>query len=80
MFIETELHSDLETIYKIAGDLLNDIEMNTVGNYPDDTLPNDHELLERVRFSLEDITGTLQKDIHNLRHVIAKKQLGETGV
>ena len=80
MFIETELHSDLENIYKIAGDLLNDIEMNTVGNYPDDTLPNDHELLERVRFSLEDITGTLQKDIHNLRHVIAKKQLGETGV
>jgi hypothetical protein len=54
--------------------------MNTVGNYPNDALRNDHELLERIRFSLEDITGTLQKDIHNLRHVIAKKSLDETKV
>lgn len=75
MFIETELHSDLENIYKIAGDLLNDVEMNTVGNYPNDTLSDDHELLERIRFSLEDITGTLQKDIHNLRRIISRREL-----
>jgi len=80
MFIETELHSDLETIYKIAGDLLNDVEMNTIGDYPNDALRDDHELLERIRFSLEDITGTLQKDIHNLRHVIGRKKLDETEV
>ncbi len=80
MFVETELHSDLETIYKIAGDLLNDVELNTVGDYPYDALRDDHELLERIRFSLVDITGTLQKDIHNLRHVITKKELDGTDV
>ncbi|HEX2945448.1 MAG TPA: hypothetical protein VHT96_05805 [Clostridia bacterium] len=79
MFIETELHSDLQNIYKIAGDLLNEVEMNTVGDYPHDTLPDDHALLERIRFSLEDITGTLQKDIHNLRQVIGKSKLDGTG-
>lgn len=75
MFIETELHSDLENIYKIAGDLLNDVELNTIGDYPHDSLRDDHELLERIRFSLEDITGTLQKDLHNLRQVINNKEL-----
>ncbi len=63
-----ELKSDLERIYKIAGDLLNSIEMQYKGKENG----VDAEMLDLIRFKLMDITGTLQKDIFNCDYLITK--------
>lgn len=63
VILEAELQSDLETLYKIAGDLLNDIELHENGSCT---------LVDKIKFSLEDICGTLQKDIFNLRYISMK--------
>lgn len=68
--LETELLSDLETLYKIAGDLLNDIEEQKF---------EDNPLMETVKFRLEDISGTLQKDIFTLRHIAMRQTAGNHG-
>lgn len=75
IIIETELQSDLEVLYKIAGDLLNEIERKEYENNPRAA----RQLIEQVKFTLEDMTGTLQKDIFNLRHAVMKMQTGGTG-
>ncbi|MEN6313720.1 MAG: hypothetical protein ABFD25_05665 [Clostridiaceae bacterium] len=75
IIIETELQSDLEVLYKIAGDLLNEIERKEYENNPRTA----RQLIEKVKFTLEDMTGTLQKDIFNLRHAVMKMQTGGTG-
>lgn len=65
--LEAELQSDLEAIYKIAGDLLNEIERQKFENCP---------MIDIVKFRLEDISGTLQKDIFNLRFISMKTKAG----
>jgi hypothetical protein len=67
VILEAELQSDLEALYKIAGDLLNEIELYKFENCP---------LIELVKFRLEDISGTLQKDIFNLRYLSMKTKTG----
>lgn len=66
--LTTELKSDLEKIYKITGDLLNDIQGGNVKPDCNET----RKLLETVRSGLMDITGTLQKDIFNCDYLITK--------
>jgi hypothetical protein len=66
--LESELQSDLEALYKITGDLLNEIEERKIENCP---------LMEVVKFRLEDIGGTLQKDIFHLRYLAMKAKAGE---
>lgn len=78
IIMATELQSDLETLYKIAGELLNEIEMKEVENCPQ-SAQSAQQMLELVKFRLEDMAGTLQKDIFNLRHIIMKMQAGEHG-
>ncbi len=65
--LTTELKSDLEYIYKKAGDLLTDMQADN--NTDDGEM---RALLERVEFTLEDICGTLQKDIYNCDYLITK--------
>lgn len=65
--IETEIRSDLEALYKITGDLLNEIERKQIEHCP---------MMEIVKFRLEDISGTLQKDIFNLRYISMKEKSG----
>ena len=78
IIIATELQSDLETLYKIAGELLNEIEMKEVENCPQ-SAQSAQQMLELVKFRLEDMAGTLQKDIFTLSHIIMKMQAGEHG-
>lgn len=66
--LTTEIKSDLERIYKIAGDLLNSIELR----YKEKDNEVGRELLEQARFKLMDITGTLQKDIFNCDYLVTK--------
>jgi hypothetical protein len=68
VILEAELQSDLEALYKITGDLLNEIEQHSYENCP---------LIDIVKFRLEDIGGTLQKDIFNLRYISMKAKTGE---
>lgn len=66
-----ELKSDLEDIYKKTGDLLNLLsvkETKAAGGETD-------ELLGLVKTRLEDIGGTLQKDIFNCDYLITKGQI-----
>lgn len=87
IIIATELQSDLETLYKIAGDLLNEIEKKEIENCPQlqsqercsRSAESAEQMLELVKFRLADIAGTLQKDIVNLRHIVMKLQAGEPG-
>lgn len=72
IILETEIKSDLETIYKIAGDLLNEIQMQEVENCP----PSIQQTLDLVKFRLEDIAGTLQKDIYTIGHLAMKTEVG----
>ncbi len=67
VILEAEIQSDLEALYKITGDLLNEIELHKYENCP---------LIDLVKFRLEDIGGTLQKDIFNLRHLSMKTKTG----
>lgn len=66
VILEAELQSDLEALYKITGDLLNEIELRKFENCP---------LIDIVKFRLEDISGTLQKDIFNLRYISMKAKI-----
>ncbi len=75
VILEAELQSDLETLYKIAGDLLNEIELQKVENCPHIEKVENCPLIDLVRFRLEDISGTLQKDIFNLRYISMKTKI-----
>lgn len=66
--ISTELKSDLENIYKITGDLSNLIEARNFNQESDEI----RELMSLIKFRLEDVTGTLQKDIFNCDYLLTK--------
>lgn len=66
--ITVELKSDLEGIYKIAGVLLNDLEMRNFSKDSEET----RELIEYIKFKLMEIGGTLQKDIFNCDFILTK--------
>jgi hypothetical protein len=66
--LSTELKDDLEDIYKKTGDLLSLLESKSFENESSEV----HELVELVKFRLQDITGTLQKDIYNCDYLITK--------
>lgn len=78
IIIATELQSDLETLYKMTGELLNEIEMKEIENCPQSE-QSAEQMLGRVKFRLEDMAGTLQKDIVNLRHIVMNLQVGGHG-
>jgi hypothetical protein len=63
-----ELKSDLESVYKIGGDLLNLIEEKDFDNQSSET----RELIGLIKFRLEDICGTLQKDIFDCDYLMTK--------
>lgn len=66
--ISTELKGDLENIYKITGDLLNLLMTKDFGQESEEI----RELMDLIKFSLEDIGGTLQKDIYQCDYLITK--------
>jgi hypothetical protein len=73
--ISTELKSDLENIYKITGDISNLIESKDFNQESDEI----RELMSLIKFRLEDVSGTLQKDIFNCDYLLTKyvvKQIG----
>lgn len=63
-----ELKSDLESVYKIGGDLLNLLEEKDFKSESSEI----NELMGLIRFRLEDICGTLQKDIFNCDYLMTK--------
>lgn len=69
--IVVELKSDLESVYKIGGDLLNLIMEKDLCKESMDI----KDLIDLVKFRLEDICGTLQKDIFNCNYLITKDKL-----
>lgn len=66
--LSTELKSDLENIYKITGDLLNLLETRNFETENEDV----RELFSLIKFRLEDMEGTLQKDIYNCDYLITR--------
>lgn len=66
--ISTELKSDLENMYKITGDLSNLIEAKNFNQESDEV----RELIDHIKYKLEDVVGTLQKDIFNCDYLISK--------
>lgn len=66
--ISTELKSDLENIYKTVGDLLNLLQTKDFEGENAEI----NELFSLVKFRLEDIEGTLQKDIYNCDYLLTK--------
>lgn len=66
--LTTELKSDLENIYKIAGDLLNAIDAGDFSKESEEV----RKMLDLVKAGLMDIGGTLQKDIFNCDYLITK--------
>lgn len=73
--LTTELKSDLEYIYKVAGDLLNELDQRDWSKDSEDT----RKMMEIVKFRLADIGGTLQKDIFNCDYLITKFRILKTG-
>lgn len=69
--VGTELKSDLLTIYKNAGHLLDFLEVKDLECHDKDI----KELLDVIKFRLHDITGTLQKDIFNIDCIISKTKM-----
>lgn len=69
--ISVELKSDLTTVYKKAGDLLDYLEEKCF----ECQNPEIKEVMELTKFRLEDITGTLQKDIFNCDFLISMEKL-----
>ncbi len=69
--MSTELKDDLEYVYKVTGDLLNHIESRRLRNESEEI----RELVNLIRFKLEDIGGVLQKDIFNCDYLITKIKL-----
>lgn len=65
--LATELKSDLERIYKITGDILNALDSGEIR-----CVSEESRMLDRVKFDLMDIGGTLQKDIFNCDYLITK--------
>jgi hypothetical protein len=63
-----ELKSDLQNMYKIAGDMLNMLEKKNLVCENRDV----RESIEEVKAELMDISGTLQKDIFNCDYLITK--------
>lgn len=68
--IAFELKSDLEYVYKVTGDLLNELE----GIYSEGNGSINNEMLERLRFGLVNTGAVLQKDIFNCDFIITKLQ------
>jgi hypothetical protein len=66
--LSTEFKSDLENIEKITGDLLNLLESKDFNNESEEI----QELMSLIKFRLEDISGTLQKDIFNCDYLLTK--------
>jgi hypothetical protein len=66
--LSTEFKSDLENIYKITGDLFNLLESKDFNNESEEI----QELMSLIKFRLEDISGTLQKDIFNCDYLLTK--------
>ena len=75
IILATELQRDLEALYKIAGDLLNELEMQEA----EKDVKSMQQQLDLVKARLEDIAGTLQKDIYTIRHIIMKNKAGMHG-
>jgi len=69
--VTTELKSDLENIYKTTGDLLNYLELKDFEKESGDI----RELIGFIKFRLEDIEGTLQKDIFNCDYLDTKTKV-----
>lgn len=70
--ITIEVKSDLEYIYKLTGDLLNDIE----------AAETDHQgmsgkLIDRVKQCLADASTVIQKDIYNCDFIISGAAIRE---
>lgn len=66
--LAVELKSDLERIYKISGDMLNQIE-KTGKEKIDMEIGG---LFYDLRSGLMDIGGTLQKDIYNCDYIMTR--------
>lgn len=64
----TELKSDLEDVYGKARNLLDLLQTRDFGNESNEM----KELMNLVMFRLEDMEGTLQKDIYNCDYLITK--------
>jgi hypothetical protein len=63
-----ELKNDLENMYKNAGDMLNLLADKDFSNQDGEI----RELMGLLEFRLQDITGTLQKNIFNCDYLITK--------
>ena len=66
--LTTELKSDLETIYKTTGDLLNLIQEKNIEFESEET----KQLMDSIKSKLEAVEGTLQKDIYNCDYLLTK--------
>lgn len=66
-YIAIEVKRDLEYVYKITGDLLNEIE--TAEAVEDEG--NNNDLLGRVKQCLADTATVMQKDIYNCDFIIS---------
>lgn len=73
--VTAELKSDLESIYKITGDLLNLLETSKLDTENNET----KEIIELVKFRLRDIGGTLQKDIFNCDYLVSRDHMEKQG-
>ena len=74
--VTAELKSDLESIYKVTGDLLNLLETSNLDSEKNETM----EIIDLVKFRLRDIGGTLQKDIFHCGNLVTKDYMEEQGV
>ncbi|MCX7921798.1 MAG: hypothetical protein N3B21_07300 [Clostridia bacterium] len=66
--LTTELKSDLENIYKTIGDMLNLLEVTNFSSQNNEV----NEAVDLIKLKLQDIEGTLQKDIYNCDYLITK--------
>jgi hypothetical protein len=69
--ISVELKSDLTTIYKKAGDTLDYLQEKCFECENHEM----KEVMELIKFRLEDMTGTLQKDIFNCDFLITMEKI-----
>lgn len=66
-YIAIEVKRDLEYVYKLTGDLLNEIEMAEAG----ENRSMNNDLLGRVKQCLADTSTVMQKDIYNCDFIIS---------
>ncbi|MCX8129977.1 MAG: hypothetical protein N3I35_07765 [Clostridia bacterium] len=64
----TELKEDLENVYSKTRNLLDLLQSKDFGKESSEM----KELMDTVMFRLEDMEGTLQKDIYNCDYLITK--------